>query len=61
MTEAEAKTKWCVHTNVRVNPVKCDGSSCMAWRHMRADWSAPDGVKEMVAVQGGYCGLAGKP
>jgi hypothetical protein len=40
MTEEEAKTKWCVHTNAADNPSKCDGSACMAWRWLPAvDWS----------------------
>jgi len=32
VTEQEARTKWCVHTNAAKNPSKCDGSNCMAWR-----------------------------
>jgi hypothetical protein len=55
MTEEEAKTKLCVQRRthevrkdhmISVDPIKCVGSDCMAWRGVKAT---------------GYCGLAGKP
>jgi hypothetical protein len=63
MNEEEAKTKWCPMARVQsaetgpaynvrdnglfINEIKCIASDCMMWR-------------EIDAIKGGYCGLAGK-
>lgn len=71
MTEEEAKTKWCVHTNAAENPSKCDGSACMGWR-WDMEWESAieegqgcDLVVRLKPLKGkprmGWCGLAGKP
>lgn len=74
MTEEEAKEKICHKTLAAMggsdgvpswtSPQPCLGSACMAWRWLYADEFGADanGLGDLrVKIDGGYCGLAGKP
>jgi hypothetical protein len=73
MTEKEAKTKWCPHSQLdaklgdyggnfvkQVNNGNCIGSACMMWVWDREE-VGDTGRMFKNSTEYGRCGLAGKP
>lgn len=61
-TEEEAKTKWCpqmIDHRGEFAGNDCIASRCMAWRWLPRESRMVN--DDVVYVQVGYCGLAGKP
>jgi hypothetical protein len=64
LTEEEAKTKWCPHSDAprTHRDGYCIGSECMAWRWDETTRTYDDTrTPKPDKFHKGHCGLAGKP